>query len=670
MEIDPQNCGLRFRKPHSSKHNFHPMQKQFFSKISQKCMLFLGLCLLSANLSFAQIKWSERMADIMMNVHKDSITYKEEGKYARWDYEQAIILKAIERVWYKTGDAKYYRFILNNLDAYVNDKGEIKSYDFDKFNSDNITGGRLLLMLYRESGKEKFKLAADLLRKQLSQHPRTNEGGFWHKKIYPNQMWLDGLYMVEPFYAEYSKAFNQPENFDDIANQFIWMEKHARNPQTGLLHHGWDESREQKWADKTTGKSPNIWGRAMGWYVMALLDVLDTFPKNHPKRAELVAIYQRLVPAIVKYQDPKEGCWYQVVDKIGAKGNYLEASGSSMLVYGLAKGVRMGYIDKSYFKYAQKGYQGILKNFISTDSKGINHLEKVVLVSGLGGNPYRDGSYEYYLSEKIRQDDLKGVAPFIMASVEMEIAEDLGIGKGVKVGLDNYFNHEFRTTKEGVKEPFHYTWEDGKDSGFSLLASIFENYGATLSTIPTAPRANTLKGVDVYIIVDPDTKKETENPNYVDAQDIAAIEKWVKAGGVLVMMANDSANAELPHFNKLAERFGIQFTGKSINMVKNNVYEQGKVMIPANHEIFKDVKKIFVKELSVLSVKAPARTIISEGGDNIMAVAQVGKGTVFALGDPWIYNEYLNGKRLPMEFENFQAAKNWAAWLLTKAKKK
>lgn len=647
-------------------------RKPFFTlpTFSKYFVILAGICLFFSNTSLAQMKWSERMADIMLDVHKDSITYKEEGKRARWDYEQAILLKAIERVWYRTGDAKYYRFILNNMDSYVNDKGEIKTYKYDNFNSDNITGGRSLVMLYRESGKEKFKLAADLLRKQLSEHPRTKEGGFWHKQIYPNQMWLDGLYMVEPFYAEYSKAFNQPQNFDDIANQFIWMEKNARDAKTGLLYHGYDESREQKWADKTTGRSPNFWGRSIGWYIMALADVLDTFPKEHPKRNELIAIYQRLAAAIVKYQDPKEGCWYQVVDKLNGKGNYLEASGSSMMVYGLAKGVRMGYLDKSYSLNAKKGYDGILRNFISTESNGINHLEKVVLVSGLGGNPYRDGSYEYYLKEPIRRDDLKGMAPFIMASVEMEIAEDLAIGKGKKVGLDNYFNHEMRTTREGITEPYHYTWYDGKDSGFTLLGSIFENYGAELKTVSSAPRANTLKDLDVYIIVDPDTKKETPNPNYVDAQDIAAIENWVKAGGNLVLMANDSANVELPHFNKLAARFGIQFTGKSINMVKNNVYEQGKVTIPANHSIFKDVSKVFVKELSVLSVKAPAKAIVTEGNDNIMAVAKVGKGTVFAIGDPWIYNEYLNGKRLPMEFENFKAAKNLAVWLLKSNAKK
>ncbi len=626
-------------------------------------LLILITCFQTIN---AQTNWSERMANAMMETHKDSITYKEEGKFARWDYEQAVLLKALERVWTRTGDGKYYQFILKNMDSYVNDKGEIRTYKGEQFNIDNITGGRSLLMLYRESGKEKFKLAADLLRNQLKNQPRTKEGGFWHKKIYPNQMWLDGLYMAEPFYAEYSKAFNETPNFDDIASQFIWMEKHARDSKTGLLYHGWDESKEQKWANKTTGTSPNFWDRALGWYVMALVDVLDSFPKDHPKRPELMAIYQRLMPAIVKYQDPKEGCWYQVVDKVNGKGNYMEASGTAMFVYGLAKGVRMGYLDKSYLQYAKNGYQGMLKNFITTDAKGVPHYEKVVLVSGLGGNPYRDGSYEYYLKEPIRRDDLKGVAPFIMASVEMEISTEQSVGKGKKVGLDYYFNHEFRNTNDGKTERFHYTWEDEKDSGYSLLGNIFENYGATLKSVPEAPRANNLKDLDVYIIVDPDNKKEAAKPNFIAKEDIESIEKWVKAGGTLVMLANDSANVELTHFNQLAKRFGIEFTDKSVNMVKNNVYEQGKVMIPANHRIFKEVKKIFVKELSVLSVNEPAKASVSEGGNVIIAVANVGKGRVLALGDPWIYNEYLNGKRLPLEFENFKAAKNLAVWLLKK----
>jgi unsaturated rhamnogalacturonyl hydrolase len=238
-------------------------------------------------------------------------------------------------------------------------------------------------------------------------------------------MWLDGLYMGQPFYAEYSLLFGIDSNWEDIANQFVWMEKNSRNPQTGLLYHGWDESKVQAWAHPETGQSPNYWSRAMGWYAMALVDVLDYFPANHPRRGELIAILQRFLPAVIRYQDAKTGGWYQVTDRMGDEGNYIEASGTAMFTYSIAKAVRKKYLAASYFEYAKKAYDGIQKNLITTDENGQVHLENTVSVSGLGGDPYRDGSYAYYLSEKIRQDDMKGVGPLIFASIEIEIAENL-----------------------------------------------------------------------------------------------------------------------------------------------------------------------------------------------------------------------------------------------------
>jgi rhamnogalacturonyl hydrolase YesR len=229
--------------------------------------------------------------------------------------------------------------------------------------------------------------------------------------------------MAEPFYAAYSVLFGEQSTvkaFDDIANQFIWTEQHTRDAKTGLLYHGWDESKQQRWANPVTGQSPEFWGRAMGWYAMALVDVLDYFPKNHPKRAALVAILQRLATAIQPFQDPS-GVWYQVVDKAGVKGNYPEASGSCMLVYAVAKGVRLGYLDKRFDAMSVKGFEGIIKNFIETDEQGLVHLTKTCSGAGLGGNPYRDGSYEYYIKEPLRIDDLKGVGPFIQASIEVEM---------------------------------------------------------------------------------------------------------------------------------------------------------------------------------------------------------------------------------------------------------
>lgn len=639
-----------------------------FIKITSS--LLFGLTALS---SYAQEKpWSTRMADSFISWNKDSILVGE-AKRSNWNYEQGLMLKALERVFYRTGEGKYFEYIRKDEDQFVKPDGSIRTYDFSSFNLDNIPTGRALLTLYQQTqpDKEKYKKAADLLWKQLAEQPRTKEGGYWHKKRYPNQMWLDGLFMAEPFSAEYSLLFNHPEHFNDIAKQFELIEKYAVDEKTGLIYHAYDESKEQKWADKKTGRSPHFWGRAIGWYVMALVDVLDYFPKDHPKRLELIKYLQRIAPVLAKYQDKNSGVWYQIMDQGARKGNYLEASASTMFVYALAKGSRLGYIPASYAAVARKGYDGILKNFIEKESDGTISLNKTVSVGGLGGTPYRDGSYEYYLSEPIRKNDLKGVGPFIMASIEMEIAAENAVGRGKKVGLDYHFNKEVRKNAAGQQEPFHYTWEDRQHSGYWLWGKIYRELGAQTVSIPAAPTAENLKGIDVYIIVDPDTKKESPTPNFVQPKDIAEIEKWVKAGGVLVLMANDTANCEIPHFNQLAKVFGIQFTNKNRNMVQGLQFEQGRIDVPANDKaIFKNASKLYIKELSPIAVTPPAKSALTDHDDIIMAVSKYGKGTVFALGDPWIYNEYLDGRRINNTFQNFEAAKELSTWLLQQTAKK
>ncbi|CAN5892396.1 hypothetical protein BH24BAC1_BH24BAC1_20120 [soil metagenome] len=637
-------------------------------------LLIVVLCTGSfAGKGIAQEKpMSERMAQMVMTIWADSMTFKP-NRPVNWNYEMGLVLTSLGRVWHRTGESQYVPYMRKIMDHFVQNDGSIRTYRPDEYNIDHVASGRVLLLLATELNQEKerqkYKAAADRLMEQLKMHPRTKEGGLWHKKIYPHQMWLDGLYMGQPFVAEYAKLYNQQALFDDVAKQFRLMEQHSRDPKTGLLYHGWDESREQKWADKKTGRSPNVWGRAMGWYGMALVDVLDHFPQDHPQRKELEANFRRFAEAVVKYQDKKTGVWYQVVDKGSTKGNYLEASGSSMFVYALAKGARKGYLGKSFAAAAQRGYQGLLKTFVETDAKGLPHLNGIVSVAGLGGNPYRDGSFAYYISEKVVQDDPKGVGPFIMASVEVEMMPEQALGQGKRVGLDYFFNHEYRKNAKGEKERFHYTWEDQAWSGFSLWGHTFEQHGASLVSVPEAPTAATLQGLDLYIIVDPDTPKETEKPNYVGPAHIQAITDWVKAGGVLVLMANDSANVELKHFNRLAQQFGIQFNHDNLNPVLNRQFEMGRILIPENHPVFPGTKKVYLKEIASLSLQEPAKPLLLHNGHIVMAQAKVGKGTVFAVGDPWLYNEYVGGWLLSNDFENFRAGKQLAGWLLEQAKK-
>jgi unsaturated rhamnogalacturonyl hydrolase len=597
-------------------------------------------------------------------------TTNESGVPLRWTYEFGVVLKGLEGVWLNTGDGHYFAFIKKGIDHFVKPDGTIASYKLEDYNLDNINSGRNLLLLYKVTGQDKYRKAAALLREQLKTQPRTSDGGFWHKKIYPSQMWLDGLYMAEPFYAEYAATFHEDQDFDDVAKQFELMERHSRDPKTGLLYHGWDESRQQRWANPTTGTSPNFWDRAMGWYAMALVDTLDYFPRQHAQRTELIAILNRLAKAVANYQDQKSGLWYQVVDKGTEKGNYLEASGSSMFVYALAKGVRNGYLPQSYLAVAKRGYKGLLDQFVKTDQNGQTNLDGTVSVAGLGGNPYRDGSYEYYLSEKVVTNDPKGVGSFLMATNEMEIAANQSIGQGKTVMLDSYFNNETKKDATGQIVSWHYKWDELPNSGFSLWGNVFRDYGVKTETLNAAPSASNLKGSDIYIIVDPDTPTETEKPNYVESKNVKAIADWVKAGGVLVLMGNDVGNAEFDHFNELAGVFGLQFNKDSRNKVPGNDFTMGRLIVTPPHPIFKTARNLYLKEISTLQIKPPARAVFVDNNDNIMAVSKYGKGTVFAVGDPWLYNEYTDGRKLPPEYDNFKAAKDLALWLIQQTGKR
>ncbi len=364
--------------------------------------------------------WARRIAESFVQRHPGSITYDSLSPNQRWNYEQGLMLIALRSMWLHSKDQRYFDFIKGNVDQFVEKSGSIKTYKYEDFNLDNIAMGRALLTVYEETKETQYKSAADTLRKQLQNQPRTREGGFWHKQIYPYQMWLDGLFMAEPFYAWYSVSAKDSRAYDDIVNQFVFIYKHTRDPRTGLLYHGWDESKQQRWADPKTGCSPNFWGRAIGWYAMALVDVLDILPKDYPRRKELLTILKDVSAMVLKFQDKKTHVWYQVMDQGSKEGNYLEASGSAMFTYAFARGANRGYLDKSFFSAAQTSFGGIVDSFVSVDANGIIDLLHTCQGAGLGGKPYRDGSYEYYLSEPQRRNDMKGYGPFLLAAIELE----------------------------------------------------------------------------------------------------------------------------------------------------------------------------------------------------------------------------------------------------------
>lgn len=635
------------------------------NKVLNYSVLAVASSVLSFNAVAQTQPLSQQMAATVTEIWKDSLNLNPEvPKKVKWAYDQGVVLEGIDGVWRRTGNGEYFKYMQKSMDLFVTKDGKIERYKQADYNIDNVKNGRILLTLYKVTGNKKYFTAATTLWEQLKQHPRTKEGGFWHKKIYPYQMWLDGLYMGQPFYAEYAALIKDEKAFDDITNQFIWMEKNARDTKTGLLYHGWDESKAEAWANKTTGKSPNFWGRAMGWYGMAMVDVLENFPENHPRKKEIIAILNRFAQAVQKVQDPKSGLWFDVLDKPTGKGNYLEASASSMFVYTFAKAVRNGWLPASYFTVADKGYKGIQKEFIEKRAAGMVNLKGTVEVSGLGGKPYRDGSYEYYVSEKVITNDPKGVGAFLLAAYEMEIAATPKIGKGKTVVLDSYFNNETKKDQSGNDQSWHYKWDEKPNGGFSFWGEQFQNSGFKLNTLYQAPTQANLKNAAVYIIVDPDFEKENPKPNFISATDIKQVSEWVKAGGVLVLMGNDAPNVELTNFNKLANIFGVHFNGDSKGTVPVPAnFETAKVVVPSGNEIFKP-KDLFIKEYSSLKLSGNTKSILKDkDGDDIISVTKFGKGTVFVIGDPWLYNEYVDGRKLPANYKNFEAGQELVNWL-------
>ena len=364
------------------------------------------------------LQWSIRMADAEIDRLGDRLVWTENGK-AKWDYTAGLFTLSLLKLNEALPNPRYVKFAESTIRSFITSNGTIRLYKPEEYQLDHINPGKTVLALYRLTGEERYKKAADLLRTQFDTQPRTSDGGFWHKQRYPHQMWLDGLYMGAPFYAEYVKLYGGPDSaWEDIAKQFRLVAAHTYDPATRLYYHGWDESKEQDWANKVTGTSSNFWGRAIGWYGMGLVDVLDFFPTNHPGRQEIIGLLQKLCAGIVKYQDPETGLWYQVMDQGGRKGNYLEATASTMFIYTMAKGMNRGYLARNFEAVTLKGYRGILSRLIKNDEQNRISLTQCCSVAGLGYG--RDGSYEYYLKEPIVDDDLKGVGPFILGGLEVQ----------------------------------------------------------------------------------------------------------------------------------------------------------------------------------------------------------------------------------------------------------
>ncbi len=342
------------------------------------------------------------------------------GRPNKWNYIDGCMITALLRMYEITGIRKYLDFSDGFVSAFVNEDGTVGTYSVDEYNLDNVRPACNLFTLYDLTGKEKYRKAMDTVRSQLDTMPRTNEGNFWHKKIYPYQVWLDGMYMAQPFYVEYEKRFNKMSGCIDSYKQFQNVRRLMRDEETGLYYHGYDESREMYWADKETGCSPNFWLRATGWFMASLVDTAEAMGEQlYNEYRTLQDMLKELADSLLKYMDKESHMFYQVIDKKDAQGNYLETSGSALIAYALLKGVRLGYLPKRYADIAEEIFYGITDRYLSKNEDGTPKLGGICLVAGLGGEQHRDGSLEYYFSEPVVENDAKGTAPLLLAYTEL-----------------------------------------------------------------------------------------------------------------------------------------------------------------------------------------------------------------------------------------------------------
>lgn len=362
-----------------------------------------------------------------MKFEKYVTSYLKNYKNAKtnWNYEDGCVLMGSVMLYEVTGNTFYKDFIVNYMKDFINEDGSINHFEKEQYNIDSINTGKILFFLYNETKEEKYRKAIDTIMEQLKTHPRTKSNNFWHKNIYPNQIWLDGLYMAQPFYMAYETNFNNKENYRDIINQFENTRKYLYNADKQLYYHGYDEARVQPWADKETGLSKNFWLRAMGWYLMALIDTMDEMSEEIFEQYKMLeSLFKEGISGILQYQDEESKLFYQLIDRKDVSNNYLETSGSAMVAYAILKGCRMGALQKE--KYQHIGEEIVISlldnKLILVDNE--LKLSDMCSVAGLGPGETRDGSVEYYLSEPIVCDDHKGTGAFMMAYAQMLLLKE------------------------------------------------------------------------------------------------------------------------------------------------------------------------------------------------------------------------------------------------------
>ena len=566
-------------------------------------LIILGLLLGSVCLGAfgASNPVSQRVAD-------DILRWGLEANRNQSWIEIGLRLEGLETVWYNTAKGDYFRFAQAEVDTLLATGAAAPL----KSDSEKALWGHQLLLMYRVTRDSKYYDAAKTMRDQLVDSCSRFGGDS------PNKVCT-----AEAFLAEYASVFDEPEQFTNLTRQFERWEP--------LVH--WP-------AGDVTNRTPPE--ARLEPFVLALVDAIPSYPEDDSGRDRLVAMLSRVADMARHHQNASTGLLESSVD--AGTHRPMHPSAACLLIYAIAKGVRLGYLPESDQLVALNAWQGLEKYFIHR-----NDGRSVGTADGSGWPPG------------------PSTGPYFLAAAEMDLAPTATLARGQTVLVDAWYNSQRRENAAGQMESFHYKWSDMSDSGYALLGHIFRSYGAATQTLYVAPVRASLRKAQYYLIVSPDIPVKNPNPHYMAEQDASEIADWVKEGGVLILMENDPPNADLAHLNLLADRFGIHFDDVLHHHILGEHVEDGRIAVEGNGPLFRHPHTFYMKDTCAISVSGPAAALLRDRGDVVMAAAKYGRGTVFAAVDPWLYNEYTDGRNKPEiynQFDNFAGGQELVRWLL------
>jgi unsaturated rhamnogalacturonyl hydrolase len=570
--------------------------------------------------------WSERIANSLI---QRPLNESSSRASATWDVETASQLEGLEAEWYNTAKGDYYRRAKETVDAVFQAHGGPGFANQPTDAAGQL--GRQLLLFYRVTLHESYYQAADQLRSQLS--ASCGIGASQARPSHAEDQLSKHICMAEPFLSEFASVFSKPQDFVAITKDFLFWDEHV---QAELHGHS-----AKSTADETASADAEL--------AAALVDSLEYYPRNDRGRAQLVAILNRIASAAEKQFDSR-----------GTSSTHTTPSpfAARLYVYALLKGVRLGFLPARFTPVAESAWKAIVKDCIHVNASGA-----ISLGPGSNDNPVHETLQQAATGSS--QD--AGTGALLLAATEIDLAPTATEARGQTVMVDSWYNSQQRKNAAGNMEYFHYKWSDISDSGYSLLGHMFQSHGASLETLISAPTRDKLGKTQVYIIVSPDIPIKNPNPKYMTEQDAAEIAAWVHDGGVLILMENDPPNADITHLNLLADRFGIQFDDVLRHHIIGEQVQDGRIPVAASGPVFREAHTFYMKDTCAISIRGSATALLRDRGDIVMASARYGRGTVFAAVDPWLYNEYTDGRKNPQiygQFDNFAGGKELVRWLL------